>query len=123
MNLPNPNYILISTLNNQMQVIDLLSEDEVIKYTGHTNSRYLVDIVLFEESRSGKKYLISGSEDQCIAFWDVEKGGDCAKYNIGGMRDDKHIVNCVSVNNKNILAYSSFPDSSNSISLLSLNMS
>ena len=36
----NNNYVLISSLNNQIQVLDLISEQEVSKYTGHKNSQY-----------------------------------------------------------------------------------
>jgi WD40 repeat protein len=110
-------------LNNQIQVIDLLNEDEILKYSGHLNSRYLVDVKIHENKYNNKKYLISGSEDDTIAIWDVERGGECNKINISGMSDTNQIINCLSVNDENIIAYSGFPDIDNSISLLSIKIS
>ena len=102
-----------------------MNEDEIIKYTGHQNSRYLVDVRIYENKLNDKKYLISGSEDDTIAIWDVEKGGECNKINLFGieMTDCNKVINCLTINDENIIAYSGFQDSDNSISLLSMNIS
>jgi WD40 repeat protein len=102
-----------------MQVINLLNEEEVLKYTGNQNSKFLVDVNMFENG--DKKYLLSGSEDDCIAIWDVETGGDCSKLKIGNTQS-QIIINSVTSNKSGVIAYAGFPDNLNKIGMLSLNI-
>lgn len=41
--LPDNNYVISSTLNNKIQVIDITSEKELIEFKGHMNTNYLLD--------------------------------------------------------------------------------
>jgi WD40 repeat protein len=95
----------------------MLTEDELLKYTGNNNSKFLVDISVFENN--GRKYLLSGSEDDCIAIWDIERGGDCFKIpaNTGGQN-----INSVAANRDGVIAYAGFPDTANMLHLTSLNI-
>jgi WD40 repeat protein len=115
--MPDCNHIILSSLNNQMQVINLIDEEEVLKYTGHTNSKYLVDIALMENNN--RKYLISGSEDDNIALWDIEMANECVKIPAGTTGQN---INCLSCNKGGILAYSGFPDPTNYLNLISLSI-
>jgi WD40 repeat protein len=96
------NHLLISTLNNQIQVLDLNKDEEVIKFSGHVNSNYLVDLHVFEQD--DKVYLISGSEDGCLYVWNVE-GGEAKKIPI---EDNNCTMNCITMNKSGILATAGF---------------
>lgn len=118
------NYILISSLNSQIQIINLLDEEEMIKYTGHVNSGHLVDTCFIKDKDmdSDSTYLLSGSEDGQFYYWDVQEAeGKSVRYE--GIVDeydtskDNIIVNCLSTNNNGNIACSAFPKGDNSILL------
>jgi WD40 repeat protein len=112
--LPDMNYFLISSLNNQIQINDLIEEEEVIKYTGHANSTHLVDLCLIKDP-SDESYLISGSEDGCIYYWNIQES-EGQKVKINTLTDNQ-IINCISTNNNGILACSGYPNDDNNIYL------
>ncbi len=99
------NHLLISTLNNQIQVVNLYEDEEVIKYSGHQHSTYLLDteIMQFEQDR----FLISGSEDYAFYIWDVATA-NC-------QRKDMEVknLNCLATNNNGVICASGFPDQNN----------
>jgi WD40 repeat protein len=113
--MPDCNYLLISSLNNQLQVINLLTEDEVVKYTGNVNSKHLVDVAIFDKNE--RKYLLTGSEDDSIGLWDIEKGGDCKKVITG---TSGQTINSLASSRDGVIAYSGFPDNENNLTLFSL---
>ena len=83
------------------------TEDELVKFTGHINNSYLLDTTIVE--KDDNTYLLSGSEDGTIHIWNVENGvGN--KVPIG---DNNMIFNCLTSNKKGIFASSAFPTNNN----------
>jgi len=101
------NHLLISTLNSQIQVMNVNTEEELIKFTGHVNNSYLLDNTILENEDN--TYLISGSEDGSIHIWNVESGAG-NKIQIG---DNSMILNCLTSNKKGIFAAAGFPTNNN----------
>jgi len=118
------NYLLISSLNNQIQIINILDEEEVIKFIGHANSGHLVDLCFVNnnsmDDENGKTFLISGSEDGKFYYWDVMES-EGRHINMEGYLDGNHeenqslIVNCISSNNNGLVACAGYPKSDNNI--------
>jgi len=119
------NYLLISSLNNQIQIINLLDEEEMIKYSGHANSGHLVDLCFISDQSMDieNTYLVSGSEDGRFYYWDVQES-EGKSIKLEGVIDDDNeigkenaIVNSISTNNNGIIACSAYPKGDNSILL------
>jgi WD40 repeat protein len=114
------NYLLISSLNSQIQIINLLDEEEMIKYTGHVNSGHLVDNCFVNniDIETENTYLVSGSEDGKLCYWDVQES-DAKCVRLEGISDENEkeniIVNCISSNNNGLIACSSYPRGHNSV--------
>lgn len=94
--LPNGRHALVQSLNNNIQLIDLETEEEIMKYQGHKNTNYIIDfdIIFSSLNKSQPKdmssikynpksvlyynsdhiYLASGSEDGCLYIWDFNDG-------------------------------------------------
>lgn len=67
--LPDREHVIVSSLNNRIQILDYNNEAEFCRYEGHTNEKMLVDYEIF--NRHYSPYLISGSEDGCVYIWDM----------------------------------------------------
>jgi len=97
-------------MNNQIQILDLFKEEEIIKYTGHESSNYLIDQCLFTDDNINT-FLISGSEDTYLYRWNVLEGGEGTK--IGKLRqfysNDHTIVNSLDINKNGVLATAAYP--------------
>ena len=106
--LSNNNYVLISSLNNQIQVLDLINEQEVTKYTGHKNCQYLLDMKILTTSNDDI-LIISGSEDNKVYVWNVEDGIEFTSFYVDEGISQDRILNCLSLSSfSNLLATSSF---------------
>jgi WD40 repeat protein len=98
------NHLLISTLNNQIQVLDLNKDEEVIKFSGHVNSNFLVDLQVYENDNN--VYLISGSEDGYLYLWNVEgQNLEPKKFQV---EESTCTINCITMNKSGILATAGF---------------
>ncbi len=97
---PDGIHCLVSSINGQIQLINLINEEEIIRFQGHSNKNYLLDYdILYKASekdylseynltdysfskRSNSKYnfdeiyLISGSEDGLLYIWDFENSAN-----------------------------------------------
>lgn len=110
--LPDGNHAVVSSLNSQIQVVDLKSEEEILRFTGHQNTNYLLDFdfatkftnhsveaiqtldriegdeTLDYNKLSLKRYLsesmtlLAGSEDGNIHVWDFSQPESTCKYNL-----------------------------------------
>lgn len=113
------NYILVSSLNNQIQIMDIINEEEVQRFNGHLNSNYLVDVELF--SGNNKHIIISGSEDGNICLWDMENPSEPHRLPSDMLNNPEgNIVNCLDINKAGLMATSCFPYSDNSINLIQM---
>lgn len=111
--LPNMNYLLISSLNNQIVIMDLIKEEEILKYSGNNSKSNLIDTCLFIDCyNSDKMILASGSEDGNICFWNALEGGECSKI---AVFSSEKVVNCISANKNNKIACAAFADADNQI--------
>ena len=111
--LSNNNYVLISSLNSQIQVFDIKNEQEVIKYNGHSNVQHLLDMKIFD-APNGESYLISGSENNRLYMWNAEDGTDYKSFMINNDNSTYKAVNCLSLSaGNNLLATSSFTNDYN----------
>lgn len=99
--------MLISSLNNQIQVLDLINEQEVSKYTGHKNCTHLLDMKIM--TLNDDILLLSGSEDNKVYIWNVEEGSEFKCFNVDEQNSNERILNCLSLSNSsNLMATSSF---------------
>ncbi|KAK0412287.1 hypothetical protein QR680_006130 [Steinernema hermaphroditum] len=66
---PNGRYILVAKHNSRMHMVDSKKERVVRTYSGHQNSQYCL---VADFSITGKKWIVSGSEDGCLYIWDMQ---------------------------------------------------
>jgi WD40 repeat protein len=112
------NHLLISTLNNQIQVTDLYREEEVAKFQGHLNSNFLLDSHFLEINED--IYLLSGSEDHAFYVWEVNEYSNILNNNnCNFFKKELPVknVNCLTSNCDGLICSSGFPDN-NSIFLM-----
>lgn len=69
--LPNEKYVMLNAFNSQIEIIDIVSEEEIKKFTGHKHCNYLVDCDYYR-SRNGKFYVVSGDEEGMMWNWEVK---------------------------------------------------
>ena len=62
--------ISLSCMDGKVRLIDRVSGDLLNAYTGHVHQNYKIEHCLSHD----EKYVISGSEDAHIYFWDMVDG-------------------------------------------------
>jgi WD40 repeat protein len=115
------NFLLVSSLNNQIQVIDIIKEEEIAKFTGHVHSRFLMDISTYYTNTEEKAFIFTGSEDGHIYYWNVEEDDICYKLKTNFLENTS--INCMSHNNADLIICSGFPDIKNSINVIKIHNS
>ena len=100
--------------------MDVLSEEEINRYTGHTNSKFLIDSFFYKDGETGKNILISGSEDGNIYSWDILNEKNYCKFypfespllnnEVNTNTNTNSSSICLSINSKGLLVTSGFPD-------------
>jgi WD40 repeat protein len=112
--LPDMKHLLISTLNNQIQVTDLYREEEVTKFQGHLNSNFLLDTKFMEIE--DEIYLLSGSEDFAFYVWEVSDNSNILNNsNSNYFKKEVPVknLNCLTSNSEGLICVSGFPESNN----------
>lgn len=118
--MPDEKTILVSSLNNEISLFDILSEETISKYKGHKNSEYLIEFDIICQTKIEEKLskltkdynfneksiqmylsdqivLVSGSEDGNLHFWDFYDMNYHFYKNISQI-NNKSIINNVTIN-------------------------
>lgn len=101
-------------MNNQIQILNVLTEEEINRYTGHSNSRYIIDNCIYYSQYHDKNILISGSEEGKLHAWDMLEDQLLSSYDVDFSNENVSINN-LTLNNNGLLAASGFPDYDNII--------
>ncbi len=106
-------HVLVSSLNNQIQIINVLTEEEINRYTGHSNSRFIMDSCIYNNNFYDKTLLISGSEDGAIYAWDIYDDKVAHSFKVDYLTSENTSINNVTINENGLLAASGFPEYDN----------
>ena len=130
--LQNENYVLLNNFNSSLEIMDIINDVQVKKFTGHIHNNYSNDCCLYKYFTKGKQndLIFTGDEECNICFYNVrDKGNKCNKINLKeNIKCDNNnkipfVVNCLDVfqdeddNSNNIIACSVVGDLNNSVFL------
>ena len=134
--LENENYVMLNNFNSSLEIMDIINEVQVKKFTGHKHNNYSTDCCLFTyfDKNRQNDLVFTGDEECNLCYYNVrDEGGKCNKIclkdNIKIDNNNKLplVVNCLDIfksyNEKedNIIACSIMGDLNNSILLLKHN--
>ncbi|XP_072989245.1 COMPASS-like H3K4 histone methylase component WDR5B [Typha latifolia] len=66
---PNGKFVLVATLDDNLKLYNYATNKSIKCYTGHVNRRYCITSTF---SVTNGKYIVSGSEDNCVYIWDLQ---------------------------------------------------
>ncbi|ESQ37946.1 hypothetical protein EUTSA_v10028762mg [Eutrema salsugineum] len=66
---PNGKFILVATLDSTLKLSNYATGKFLKVYTGHTNKVFCITSAF---SVTNGKYIVSGSEDNCVYLWDLQ---------------------------------------------------
>ena len=128
--LENENYVLLNNFNSSLEIMDIINEVQVKKFTGHKHNNYCTDCCLYTYYTGKNKQndlVFTGDEECNLCYYNVrDEGGKCNKIclkdNIKIDNNNKLplVVDCLDIyksNNENIIACSIMGDLNNSILL------
>lgn len=113
--LPNENYVMLSSFNNQIDIIDIVTEEEVKKFGGYKHTNYLIDCGIYKNIK-GKYCVLSGDEEGNLCSWDTKGDGNPIKYKVKPENENNMVVNTLDKVN-DIVAVAGFNDKTNSVYL------
>lgn len=142
---------MLSSFNNQIQIINLSTGEEVKRFTGHKHTSHLIDLCFYCKDDNDDYFVVSGSEDGAIYSWNIEEKNAHQKFlhkrteekdeNISMEQQSENtkaqvssssisshlikqsayhenVINTLTLNNEGLVAYSNFPDKTNSLYFL-----
>ncbi|KAJ3674632.1 hypothetical protein LUZ60_005248 [Juncus effusus] len=92
---PNGKFILVATLDDTLKLCNLANGKNLKIYTGHTNRVYCTTATF---SVTAGKYIVSGSEDNCVYIYDLQ--GMNVLQKLEGHNDVVISVSCHPTENK-----------------------
>ncbi|KAG6525745.1 COMPASS-like H3K4 histone methylase component WDR5B [Zingiber officinale] len=92
---PNGKFILIATLDDTLKLCNYALGKFLKVYTGHVNRQYCITSTF---SVTNGKYIVSGSEDNCVYIWDLQSKQIIQK--LEGHTDTVISVTCHPMENK-----------------------
>ncbi|XP_030946269.1 COMPASS-like H3K4 histone methylase component WDR5B [Quercus lobata] len=92
---PNGKFILLATLNDTLKLSNYSTGKFLKVYTGHVNKVYCITSTF---SVTNGKYIVSGSEDNCVYLWDLQQKTMIQK--LEGHSDTVISVTCHPAENK-----------------------
>ncbi|KAM0898684.1 hypothetical protein ACQ4PT_021832 [Festuca glaucescens] len=92
---PNGKFILLATLDDSLKLCNYATGKFLKVYSGHANKVYCIHSAL---SVTNGKYIVSGSEDNCVYIWDLQ--GKNILQKMEGHTDAVISVSCHPTENK-----------------------
>nr|CAD1840456.1 unnamed protein product [Ananas comosus var. bracteatus] len=92
---PNGKFILVATLDDTLKLCNYSTGKFIKIYTGHVNRTYCITSTF---SVTNDKYIVSGSEDNCVYIWDLQ--GKNVLQKLEGHTDTVISVSCHPTENK-----------------------
>ncbi|KQK15624.1 COMPASS-like H3K4 histone methylase component WDR5B [Brachypodium distachyon] len=92
---PNGKFILVATLDDSLKLCNYATGKFLKVYSGHVNRVYCIQSAF---SVTNGKYIVSGSEDNCVYIWDLQ--GKNILQKIEGHTDAVISVSCHPTENK-----------------------
>ena len=74
--LPNEEFVLLSSFDNNLNVINVVNEMEIKKFSGCKHKKYLVDCGVYYDGNNNKNYIISGDEEGYLCCWDIKENSE-----------------------------------------------
>ena len=106
---------MLSSFNNQIDIIDIVTEEEVKKFGGYKHTNYLIDCGIYKNIK-GKYCVLSGDEEGNLCSWDTKGDGNPIKYKVKPENENNMVVNTLDKVN-DIVAVAGFNDKTNSVYL------
>lgn len=92
---PNGKFILVATLDDSLKLCNFATGKFLKVYSGHVNRVYCIQSAF---SVTNGKYIVSGSEDNCVYIWDLQ--GRNILQKLEGHTDAVISVSCHPTENK-----------------------
>ncbi|KAF8664544.1 hypothetical protein HU200_054726 [Digitaria exilis] len=92
---PNGKFILVATLDHSLKLCNFANGKFLKVYGGHVNEQYCIQSAF---SVTNGKYIVSGSEDNCVYIWDLQ--GRNILQKLEGHTDTVISVSCHPSENK-----------------------
>lgn len=92
---PNGKFILVATLDDSLKLCNFATGKFLKVYSGHVNRVYCIQSAF---SVTNGKYIVSGSEDNCVYIWDLQ--GRNILQKLEGHTDTVISVSCHPTENK-----------------------
>lgn len=92
---PNGKFILLATLDDSLKLCNYATGKFLKVYSGHANKVYCIQSAF---SVTNGKYIVSGSEDNCVYIWDLQ--GKNILQKMEGHTDAVISVSCHPTENK-----------------------
>lgn len=130
--LENENFVLLNCFNSSLEILDIVNEVQIKKFTGHTHLNYCTDCCsyCYFEKNKQKDLIFTGDEECNLCFYNAREPGDnCQKISLMNyIKKDNNskiplVVNCLDIYNdeqegkNNIIACSVMGDLNNSVLL------
>ena len=135
--LENENYVLLNNFNSSLEIMDIVNEEQIKKFSGHKHCNYFTDCCLYTYFNDKKQndLIFTGDEECNLCFYNVRDDGEkCNKIPLkDNIKIDNNnklplVVNCLDIYNssdnnikENIIACSIFGDLNNSVLLMKQN--
>jgi COMPASS component SWD3 len=69
---PNSKYLLVGRMDDKIKLWDYSMSQCLKTYQGHVNKRYCLIFTICYSDDEQRNWIVSGSEDNAIYFWDIQ---------------------------------------------------
>ena len=98
--LENENYVLLNNFNSSLEIMDVVSEEQIKKFGGHKHLNYCTDCCFYTYEKRGKRndFIFTGDEEGNLCYYNVREDG--MKCNKISLKNEIKIDNDININNK-----------------------